>query len=212
MLIFLPQALIYAEMKNISQSNAEEFTSVASLNGNEGIDFVSAIKTVGNYGDIYERTFEQIVPRKGLNLLYMDAEGNRNGLIYSNPFGMVDVFGYDLSSIGKVKEILERGFLRCGMSETDEEVNTPSIGVDYCKALSASLFSSDFTLVEFVYLSDEDNWLESLNSGVVDLIINHPVSFGLDIFASDTAESGFTGFVFSQPYFYDTSHESGTQG
>mmetsp|Transcript_36909 Transcript_36909/g.64676 ORF Transcript_36909/g.64676 Transcript_36909/m.64676 type:complete len:224 (+) Transcript_36909:1-672(+) len=198
------RALIHAEMTNISQENANEFIS-GHDHGHDfdtEIDFFSALESVGNYGEIYSRNMEEVVPRKGLNLLYTAGEGGQSGLHYSHPTGTVDAFHYEFALNGKINQILDRGKLVCGVFG-DEDL---SMEADYCRALSASLFASDSSLVEFVKLSNEDNLIERLEFGDVDVIAGATVDFHSDVMSSNATASGFSGLAFSQPYLYGGNH------
>ena len=42
---------------------------------------VEIVSELGNYGDLYEKHLESILPRKGLNTVY-DKQANTNGLMF----------------------------------------------------------------------------------------------------------------------------------
>jgi hypothetical protein len=86
------------------------------------------------------------------------------------------------------------------LNGTDESI--VGLGADYCLALSASLFASDFDRVEIVELSSDDNWLEILDGGEVDVIAGAILDFGSHVTPSNETETGLSGLAFSQPYFY----------
>lgn len=190
-------SLIYAEIANISQENADELNSVEHVSIDE-IDIALSVKEVGNYGDIYKRNMEEVVPRKGLNLLYSTSEENKSGLLYSHPTGVIDAFRHDFAPDGKINQILDRGNLVCGVLGNEEQ----SMEVDYCRALAASLFASDSSRVDFVKLSNSDNLMEVLDTGEVDAIAGVTVDFFNDVTPSNETESGLSGLAFSQPYYY----------
>ena len=192
------RSLIQAELSNITSSNAEELMDNYASSG-ANLDVASAIKAVGNYGDIYNRHMQDVVPRKGLNLLYdTNVENQVSGLQYSHPFGTIDAPRYEFALDGKINTILTRGKLICGVIGD----TTQSIETDYCRAISASLFSSDTSLVDIVQLSNEDDLLNKLDSGEVDVIAGASVVFQNDIIPSNTTSSGLSGLAFSQPYLY----------
>ena len=47
------RALVRAEMNGVTQSNVHDINFLLSYGSSHGIDFVEAIATVGNYGEIY---------------------------------------------------------------------------------------------------------------------------------------------------------------
>eukprot|EP00548_Thalassiothrix_antarctica_P005088 CAMPEP_0194136558 /NCGR_PEP_ID=MMETSP0152-20130528/6569_1 /TAXON_ID=1049557 /ORGANISM="Thalassiothrix antarctica, Strain L6-D1" /LENGTH=747 /DNA_ID=CAMNT_0038833269 /DNA_START=72 /DNA_END=2315 /DNA_ORIENTATION=+ len=73
--------LFYAERRNISEGNALEMPSTQLFGDNLSGIFQESVRAIGNYGSIYERNFESILPRKdSKNLL------NTGGpLLLANP-------------------------------------------------------------------------------------------------------------------------------
>jgi hypothetical protein len=145
---------------------------------------------------------EEVVPRKGLNLHYISGEHNDTGILYSHPTGVIDAFRHEFAADGKINQILDRKKLICGVIGDA----TQSTETDYCRALSASLFQSDATLVEFVVLSDDDDLLHVLDTAEVDVIAGATVDSHWDVIQSNETESGLSGLAFSQPYFYGGNH------
>jgi hypothetical protein len=68
--------------------------------------FIRAIEASGNYGEIYARNMESIVPRGVLNSISSGDSGRH----YSYPFGSLD------TPDGKLREIMDRGELLCGVN------------------------------------------------------------------------------------------------
>ena len=66
---WLIMALIYAEEEELSQSTATRMPALSLFGDAMRQAFVDCISLVGNYGDIYQRTMNQIIPREGRNLL-----------------------------------------------------------------------------------------------------------------------------------------------
>ena len=135
---------------------------------------------------------QEVVPRKGLNRLYSpNEEANQSGILY-------------------------RGKLICGIvsrNSTNRRLAHPeipneefqSLDADFCRALSASLFTSDPSFVEFVELSHDDNqddWLRILEGGEVDVTAGVTLDFENDIIHSSLQRTDLSGFAFFQPYFY----------
>jgi hypothetical protein len=194
------RSLIHAEAANITQANADELI----IGDIPGIDLISAIRAVGNYGDIYARNMEAYLPRQGLNLLYSASDNNESGLHYSHPTGEINYFRHEFAADSTINQILEREFLICGVIGNDKQ----SIETDYCRALSASLFSGDPNLVDIVKLSPdkEGDLITKLDSGEVDVIAGASV-----VYRSHTNPENLNvttlglspGLAFTQPYYFD---------
>ena len=183
------RTLIHAEAANITKANADELNILGDI---PKLDMASAIKAAGNYGDIYERNMELWLPRKGLNLLYSASDANESGLHYSHPTGEINYFRHEFAADSKMNQILERGSLICGVIGNEEQ----SMETDYCRALSASLFSGNPNLVDIVKLNTTYNLaglVTKLDSGEVDVIAG----------ASVVAAPLFPDLAFTQPYYFD---------
>ena len=182
------RTLIHAEAANITKANADEL----NISDVPELDIVSAIKAAGNYGEIYERNIELWFPRNGLNLLYSASDANESGLHYSHPTGEINYFRHEFAADSKMNQILERGSLICGVIGNEEQ----SMETDYCRALSASLFSGNPNLVDIVKLNTTYNLaglVTKLDSGEVDVIAG----------ASVVAAPLFPDLAFTQPYYFD---------
>jgi len=142
------QALIIAEKHNITQQTASEMPATDVFGEKFKNMFINAIRAVGNYGEIYTRHLEDIIPRQDTNVI----NDGTSGLIFSHPFG--NLLGSASSGHvegGILEKIFQRGYLKCGILDQntlgrfDTEKHTPSgLGVDYCYALSAGIFR-DYT-------------------------------------------------------------------
>jgi len=181
------RTLIHAEAANITKANADEL----NISDVPELDLISAIKAAGNYGDIYERNMELWLPRKGLNLLYSASDATESGLHYSHPTGEINYFRHEFAADSKMNQILERGSLICGVIGNEEQ----SMETDYCRALSASLFSGNPNLVDIVKINYENlaGLVTKLDSGEVDVIAG----------ASVVAAPLFPDLAFTQPYYFD---------
>ena len=196
---FVLRSLIHAEVANITQANADEL----NIGDTSGLDLISAIRAVGNYGEIYARNMEAYVPRQDINLLYSANVNNESGLHYSHPLGDIKYFSHEFAADSTIHQILEREFLICGVIGDDKQ----SIETDYCRALSASLFSGDPNLVDIVKLSpEEDDLITKLDSGEVDVIAGASVLYSSHTDPEDlnvTALRLSPGLAFTQPYYFD---------
>ncbi|KAL7548509.1 hypothetical protein ACHAWF_011788 [Thalassiosira exigua] len=96
------RALIHAEKLGVTQSKASQIKLTQNKTS------VAALEEVGNYGEIWARHLEKVVPRKGLNLFYAPHEDT--GLLYSHPFGVIDNgLHHEFDPLGRIFEIIARG-------------------------------------------------------------------------------------------------------
>ncbi|MGF2033818.1 MAG: transporter substrate-binding domain-containing protein [Nostoc sp. CmiVER01] len=135
-------------------------------------DFVvQVIKQVGNYGEIYQRSFPNL--ERDRNLLWTDG-----GLMYSLPFSgsSDDVQLIDNDQRQLLAEIQQRGVIKFGLPETlqfpgiaakQNDGTLKGFDVDLARALSAAVFG-DASKVEFVTQSLNDAFVNAAN-GIVDV-------------------------------------------
>ena len=195
------QALMSAEENNITQEEAANLSKSELFGKTFAGAFRSAVSAVGNYGEIYKRNLENLIPRGGLNTL----NNGDSGRILSQEFGSLERKG-PLPSEGTLAIIKRRGFVSCGITRragfADFDVETATwsgLDVDYCRALSAAIFDGSITNVVFHVLPATDRF-QVLSSGLVDVlsrITTH--TFERDVFEP----SAQVGFTFSNPNFYD---------
>lgn len=193
------QAVFHADEIGITQQQSSDFP-LSDLFGDSFSDmFQKAISAVGNYGEIYARNMEALVPRDGLNLINV---GN-SGLTYSFPFGALGTEGVYVN--GTIDLIRERGFLNCGVGATgfatfsQENLTWTGYDVDYCRALASSIFNGDTTRVIFTVLSGVEQFV-SLENGSVDVLSSGTIHKVPHDVMEPTSGAGFT---FSPPNFYD---------
>ena len=74
--------------------------------------FKLAVATVGNYGEMYRRHLEDILPRPVPDRI----NSGDSGVIYAYPFGNLQRVGDGPVAGGTLESILARGKLRCGVS------------------------------------------------------------------------------------------------
>jgi ABC-type amino acid transport substrate-binding protein len=203
------QALLSAEELGTTQSTAQDMGTFDLLGEEFENLFIRAVEASGNYGEIYARNMESIVPRGGLN----NISSGDTGRHYSYPFGSLDTVGS--TPDGKIREIMDRGELRCGVNSVPwfskynyDEWRWVGFDVDYCRALSAALFSGDPTRVLFVKLTSSQRF-NALASGEVD-VLSRTTTHTL---ARDILEpTSQVGFTFSAPTFYDGLTYGGVAG
>ena len=196
------EALMAADEQGIFQSNASSFALVESFGEKYIHMFQDAITDVGNYGELYTRHLENIVPRGSLNTV---NRGN-TGLIYSFPFGTLGVVGTSPIEDGTIQDIMRRGHVRCGIFNTAGfgEFNRTTkewrgMDVDYCRALSAAIFDGVDTNVVFHVLPATERFKELADKDVDILARVTSRTLERDVLEPTTGE----GFSFSPVTFYD---------
>lgn len=185
------QSLLDAEKANITMATAVSFAQTGETFGDEYKDmYKNALAAVGNYGEIYAKHLESISPRLKVNMI----NDGTTGLLYSHPFGKADTVGPGPIKSGIIENILERGFLRCGIPPGNEL----SVGLDieFCRAIAGSILQRGPDDVSFKRVSaSHENISQALESGDIDVYAGGVVDT-----MSDTTRSGLS---FSSTYFYE---------
>ena len=106
--------LLAAEDHGVSKSTANSIPRSGVVFGVDYRDmFRNSVGDVGNYGEIYKRHLEDILPRPTPDKINSGA----SGLIYSFPLGSTTTnIGSGAVRGGTLEAILNRGRLRCGIS------------------------------------------------------------------------------------------------
>mmetsp|Transcript_6684 Transcript_6684/g.8738 ORF Transcript_6684/g.8738 Transcript_6684/m.8738 type:complete len:231 (-) Transcript_6684:48-740(-) len=206
------RSLVAAEEQNITSSTASKFMTTTVFGDKYKDMFVNAIQSVGNYGDIYRRHMERIIPRDSLkpNMLNNGSTGLHFAHLLGNPnkSSPDPIAGSTMHSITK-----EEGKLRCGIFAREgfgmKYISTTGtrwqgMDADYCYALSASLFEGDIDKVVFVNLTNYADGFQALENGLVDVVAGVPLTLEGDVKEITTGK----GYTFSIPYFY--GDKSGT--
>jgi ABC-type amino acid transport substrate-binding protein len=197
--------LMAAEVRGITQDTARTYPAVTAF-GQEYKDMMrDAIASSGNYGEIYSSQIEIFVPRQPLNTINIGD----TGLLYPHPFGFLDR-GRNGTPLGHLlTKILQRGRLHCGIS-VDRPGFASRIGqgysgmeVDFCRAISASLFQGDDTAVDFVEIQQPSDGFALLADEAIDVLAGVTWTLQDDVREARTG----IGYSFSQPYFYGYSPE-----
>lgn len=205
--------LYTAEGRNLTQEAAQSLLSSGEPLGDEweGVDTVlttlimNVVATVGNYGEIYERTIQPAMQREGLNLLN-NFENGRTGLMYSRPIGQNHYVMDETMDPGPtIAALRERGEVKCGVYErpafADFNQTTEKwsgLDIELCKAVAAALFRTEEESLDIVSL-DADTGFMALMDGSVDVLAGQAVT--LTNKYSETSTGGLS-FSFSEPYFY----------
>lgn len=201
------QALLHAEYHNITQSNADTFPQTDVFGEKYKDMFRNAIAAKGNFGQLYDLSMGYLIPRSTFNSI----NNGSTGLLYPHPFGLIEN-GRDGAPLGDaLQAILLRGKLRCGIPAdrpgfaTKVEV-TKYIGmnIDYCRALSASLFLGDAEAVDYVEIEQPNDGYTLLASNDIDVLSGATWTLANDVHEPTTGK----GYTFSPPYFYGYSSEA----
>ena len=72
-------ATIIAEERGIQQEKAETMPTVGVFGADQETMFQSVIASIGNYGEIYNRNLERLVPRGGPNQLNRNPQDSIKG-------------------------------------------------------------------------------------------------------------------------------------
>ncbi|CAB9520747.1 Putative amino-acid ABC transporter-binding protein YhdW [Seminavis robusta] len=160
---------------------------------------------------MYQRNLGSIIPRGGLNVI----NAGTSGLIFSTPFGSLDVMGPGPVPGGTLDKIKKRGHLNCGITRragfgvfNTEKLKWEGFDVDYCKALSAAIFDGAAHHVVYHVLPATERFVVQA-MGKVD-VLSRITTYN---FERDVSEpTSMTGFSFSQPVFYDGLSFGGLPG
>ena len=200
---FVVNLLYAAESQNISKTSARDLYSMfpaseANAKDEEMLATAeSIISEFGHYGDLYEKNLEDILPRRGANMLYQNQSAT--GLLYNVPFGQVNEINGPAPLPGsRLDAILQRGYLQCGILASGvpgfaQKRNGTWSGfdVELCRALAAALFQ-DTDAVSFEELP-LDSQTARLDTGDVDIVAG----------ARATLQAAYHGYAFSSPYYYE---------
>jgi ABC-type amino acid transport substrate-binding protein len=105
-------ALLAAEDGQVTQRSAAKMGRTKVFGPTLQNMFVNVIKDVGNYGEMYRRNLEDILPRATPDRI----NSGETGLVYSFPFGNLESEGSGASQGGTLDLILVRGHLNCGIA------------------------------------------------------------------------------------------------
>ena len=105
-------ALITAEDEGITSETAASILPTTDIFGDEFSNmFRDAVALVGNYGEIYERNLEHVLPRPTPDYI----NDGKSGLMYAYPFGTLESVGPTPKLGGTMDVIIRRGKLICGV-------------------------------------------------------------------------------------------------
>lgn len=193
--------LMHAEGRNARMSNPALLGDTALFGTDLRLMFVDAVTAVGNYGEMYERNLERIVPRSTINTLNPGDQP----LIYSFPYGNSLSEGNFITPGGTIDTIVQRGRLRCGINVQPgfARINPATqewsgFDVDYCRAIAAALFNGVLN-VDFIPIEATGRF-PALDSGDVDVLCHVTTATAQrDVYLPQFGH----GFAFTQTTFYD---------
>mmetsp|Transcript_19829 Transcript_19829/g.43151 ORF Transcript_19829/g.43151 Transcript_19829/m.43151 type:complete len:1013 (+) Transcript_19829:140-3178(+) len=192
-------ALFFGEEQGLTKNETlcQNYTGLSSHVASD-LDFMNAVYCVGNYGDLFDG---------GGNNRGRNQINNGTGMLYAVPFGDLDIDTIVEPAIDSMlSKLRAEGTIHCGVTipanftgRVIESGKLVGMGVDYCRALSAAIFTGDSEAVKFTTFPDIDNSsFVSLANGTIDVIVGGRVQREYDFESSATPE----GFHFSTPYYY----------
>jgi ABC-type amino acid transport substrate-binding protein len=163
--------------------------------------FHDAFQVVGDYGQLYKKHLESLVPRSSANEINL---GNTAGM-FSKPFGTLRTNLSPGLKSPTIKAIFQRGYLVVGIvgapifaELVDGEYQ--GIDVDFAKAVSAALFDGIDSKVRYVIVSSQERF-QKLKDGEVDFLARvTTITMERDVNETTTGH----GFTFSTPIFHDS--------
>jgi len=169
--------------------------------------FFDAVTVGGDYGAIYNRHLGPVVERSPVNRVNQGTAS-----MFAIPFGKnLQPSNMPVLSGGTLKEILDRGFLKCGITQTAIFAEFDSsagkwtgLDVDFCRAISAAIFDGAIH-VRFDVLPPDERF-KALQRSQVDVLSRVTTR----ILERDVEEeSTGVGYSFSIPTFNDEIHFGG---
>ncbi|CAJ1945590.1 unnamed protein product [Cylindrotheca closterium] len=196
------QATFRAEELGVLQVNAFTMPTTDVFGPSYATMFKRIIAAVGNYGEMYARSVEGILPRFAINQI----NDGSTGLISPLPLGRYEISGPSPSSESKLEVIKARGYLNCGISRRPifAYVNNgkyEGFDVDFCRAIAAAIFSgrASASVLRFVDLGAQERF-SALVDGTVDVLSRlTTVNLQRDVLEATTE----IGFDFTAPNYYD---------
>jgi ABC-type amino acid transport substrate-binding protein len=191
-----------AEKAGVTQATADDLLELFASLPTYAKQMRDIVEEFGNFEELWQRHFELLFPRGGLNELHVDHD---TGLLYSLPLGNLESLGPGPVKGGTLEAIMERGVLRCGVTaktaafaEFDSETELWSgFDVEFCHALAAALFI-DPEKLEISSIPAREQFA-ALTNGSIDVVAGTRVTVLADLEEPSTKQ----GYTFSMPYYYD---------
>ena len=163
-------SFVVAETMNITKDTSWKFPTTDLFGPGYEHMFQHALSVMGNYGEMYERYWEQWVPRNTTRINKphtASSNESERGLLYPIDLGNIDEVPQDVTVSGDqninvgptMTRIGEEQVLRCGIVVGDDDIDARQTGllsywnddtqqyegslhVAYCKALASALFTT----------------------------------------------------------------------
>lgn len=172
--------------------------------------FQDAIGSVGSFLEIRNRYSQGVHNSTPRDALHFINQHELSGALLAPDLGNPDkTLGPDPVADGYMAKIIQRGHLICGITGQRAgfaELNPYTGGwhgldVDFCRAVSASLFHGDdhMEIVDFNSGSPYEEAFVALAFGRVDVLAGMRMNLERDVFEPTCGQ----GFSFSLPYYYD---------
>ena len=199
------QALIYGEEHGLKKDPTlcQNSTGLALAKASD-MDFMNAVYCVGNYAEIYDCDLNS----RGMNQI----NNGTGGLLYAIPFGDLEKESDIALASTTIATIRNNGRLNCGVIVPDgfsgnvtSSTGFTGMGVDYCRALAASLaaalFSGDFESANLIGYEESSRNVShvALANGDIDVLVGARKQKKYDFLQSPS----LPGVRFSTPYYYD---------
>ena len=163
--------------------------------------FQNAVGANGNTGYIYNKTLEDIFPRRNI----MNRINRNSGIVFTIPFGNTQTQVLETSLGGTIEAVYKRGALTCGVTIFPSFVNVDieygtlaGMDVDSCRGVEADIFNGKAEVL-FSLLEPHDHFY-LLAAGAIDIVASCvTINLQREITEATTGRD----FNFSSPYFYD---------
>jgi hypothetical protein len=211
-------ALVHADELGIAQNQSSHFPTTMSFGRGFEHMFQHAIGSVGTFLEIrnrYSMGRSDNKPRDALHLV--SSERERTGALLSPDLGNAhSTVGPDPVANGYLARMIQRGHVICGVTrqrggfaqQDPLSGYWSGLDVDFCRAVSASLFHGEPDLhLQIVDFDDntinnttvQEDAFEALADGRVDILSGMSMSLSRDV----SEPSSGRGCSFSLPYYYD---------
>ncbi|KAL7534572.1 hypothetical protein ACHAWF_004886, partial [Thalassiosira exigua] len=191
------QALIYGEEQGLTRDSSRcQIGANLDLQSASDLDFMNAVHCVGNYAEQHDRK------KRGMNQI-----NNGTGMVFAIPFGNLDQDEItDLPSDSMLAKVMNKGSFNCGVVVPDgfagnvmESDGLVGMSVDYCRTLSAALFTGDSNNINFITLQEtKDSPYADLANGTIDVLVGGKLQRKYDFGLPPL----FRGLQYSTSYYF----------
>ena len=197
------QSLFTAEERGLSRTIVASDIKTTDIFGDSyKTMFQDAFEVVGDYGQLYKKHLETLVPRSPANKINL---GNTAGM-FSKPFGILQTTKSPALKSPTIDTVLQRGELLVGIvgapifAERVGNADYQGIEADFARAIAAALFDGDDSNVGYKIVTPQ-NRFQMLKDGKVDVLARvTTITMERDVKENTTGH----GFTFSTPIFHDS--------